>query len=101
DDVVASRMVLKEVQEQPHLFVRVLDSLWLSLPLAGERTPSAVSTLPFERSHVLDDGSFDDGAIGRTLVTFLRDRGPQRLGDLRDLILAHGDRSIRSVGPIL
>ena len=101
DDVVASRMVLKEVQEQPHLFVRTLDSLWLSLPLAGKRTLSAVSTLPFERSHILDDGSFDDGAIGRTLVKCLRNKGPQRLADLRDLVLASGDGSIRSVAPIL
>lgn len=101
DDVVASRMVLKEVQEQPHLFVRALDSLWLSLPLGDERKLRAVSTLPFEHSQVLDDGSFDDGAIGRTLVQCLRDTGPRRLADLRDLVLASGDGSIRSVGPIL
>lgn len=100
NDVVASRMVLKEVQEQPHLFVRALDSLWLSLPLRVERL-RAVSTLPFEHSHVLDDGSFDDGAIGRALVQSLRDNGPRRLTDLRDLVLASGDGSIRSVGPIL
>lgn len=101
DDVVASRMVLKEVQEQAHLFVRAFDSLWLSLPLGGERTLSAMSTLPFEHSHVLDDGSFDDGAIGRALVQCIRDSGPRRLADLRDLVLASGDGSIRSVGPIL
>ena len=101
DDAVASRMVLKEVQEQPHLFVRALDSLWLSLPLAGERTLSAVSPLPFERSHVLDDGSFDDGAIGKALVQSLLDTGPRRITELCDLVLASGDGSIRSVGPIL
>jgi hypothetical protein len=101
DDVVASRMVLKEVQEQPHLFVRALDSLWLSLPLGGERTLSPVSRLPFEHSHVLDDGSFDDGAIGRALVQCLRASGPRRFTDLRDLLLASGGGSVRSVGPIL
>lgn len=101
EDVVASRMVLREVQEQPHLFVRMLDSLWLSLPLAGKRTLTAVPTMPFERSQVMDDGGFADGAIGRTLVSHLKDSGPQRLGDLRDLVLTSGDGSVRSVGPIL
>lgn len=100
-DVVASRMVLKELQAQPHLFVRALDSLWLSLPLRGKPRLCALSTLPFERAPNLDDGSFHDGAIGRALVQHLRNEGPQRLGDLRDLVLASGDGSVRSVGPIL
>lgn len=102
-DAVASRMILKELQEHPHLFVRVFDSLWLTLPFTGEQWLDVSSTtpLPFERVAVMDDGGFDEGSIGRMLVEKLARSGPQRLGDLQEVAVEQGHATGVSVGPIL
>ena len=103
EDAVASRMILKELQEHAHLFVHLFDSLWLTLPLDGEQPLDAMSRslLPFERLPVMDDGGFDEQSIGRMLVDHLLQNGPQRLGDLQEVARAKGHASGVSVGPIL
>ena len=101
EDQVGSRIILTALDEHRHLFGRLFDALWVTLPLpAGFPGDNVGASLPFERRALGDDGGFDRDTIGHELVRTLHESGSCRINDLADRIeLRHGTRS--STSPIL
>lgn len=99
DDDVAPRMFQMQMEEAPHLFCRLYDSLWFALP--QRRTSLVGDKLPWENARPLHP-EFENGSIGHRLAQHL-DVGPQSLMDLRAAIAddTQGRVAESSVGAVL
>lgn len=99
DDDVAPRMFQMQMEEAPHLFCRLYDSLWFALP--QRRTSLVGDKLPWQNARPLHP-EFENGSIGHRLAQHL-DVGPQSLMDLRAAIAddTQGRVAESSVGAVL
>lgn len=99
DDDVAPRMFQMQMEEAPHLFCRLYDSLWFALP--QRHIANIDSRMPWEIARPLRP-AFEKGTIGHRLAEFLDD-GPRSHMDLRSAIVddTQGRVAESSVGAIL
>lgn len=99
-DERSARMVLIQLNENPHLFTPLFDHLWLVLdPSVGwSGTDDVLECLSLEPM----DPGFEEGSLSRWLWTRLAEAGPMRQSDLRDEALAvFPNVKASSVGPIM
>lgn len=99
DDDVAPRMFQMQMEEAPHLFCRLYDSLWFVLP--QRHIAHIDSSMPWEIARPLRP-AFERGTIGHRLAEFL-DFGPRSHLELRSAIVddTQGRVAESSVGAIL
>jgi hypothetical protein len=99
-DERSARMVLIQLNENPHLFTPLFDHLWLVLdPSVSWSETKDVLECPSLES--LDPG-FEEGSLSRWLWNRLSEAGPMRQSDLRDEALAvFPNVKSSSVGPIM
>lgn len=99
-DERSARMVLIQLNENPHLFTPLFDHLWLILdPSVGWLETYDVLECP--SLEPLDPG-FEEGSLSRWLWNRLSEAGPMRQSDLRDEALAvFPNVKASSVGPIM
>lgn len=98
DDGVAPRIFQTQLEEAPHLFCRLHDSIWFALPAAGG---TEFASPPYERDAALEP-SFEPGSIGAEIAGQLAD-GPQRHVALRESVpdAVRGRVAASSVGAVL
>ncbi len=99
-DERSARMVLIQLNENPHLFTPLFDHLWLVLdPSVGWSETDDVLESP---SLAPLDPGFEEGSLSRWLWNRLAEAGPMRQSDLRDEALAiFPNVKASSVGPIM
>jgi RNA polymerase sigma factor (sigma-70 family) len=96
DDIAGSRVLLKEMDEAPHLFLCIFDYLWLALP-APDDLP--LQSMPVEDGQIGDD-TFEEGTGAARIAEMLRD-GPRRRTDIASALSDEGVVSKSSAVPLL
>lgn len=99
DDGVAPRIFQMQLDDAPHLFGRLHDSIWFVLN--GETGTESLSSPPYERRVALEP-AFEPGSIGSEIVGELK-AGPRRQVDLQDSVPGSfkGNVALSSVGAVL
>lgn len=99
DDAVAPRIFQMQLDEAPHLFCKLHDSIWFVLGRDVE--PVVMTSAPYERRIALEP-AFEAGTIGAEIVEQLQ-AGPRRQVDLRDSVpdAVEGNVASSSVGAVL
>ena len=97
-DDSGSRVIQKEMDEAPHLFVRLFDGVWLVLSKSIDE-PFLLQP-PIEQGFVKAD-EFSEDLTGARVSEFLEQSGPQRLSSIVRKVADYGNISSTSIGPTL